>query len=119
MAEALAPGPAGLDPGRLPAMVVRVVRRYIRAFAPERIILFGSYAKATNQPTSDVDLLVIADVEGDPAHQVRRARQLAADCFPPVDVVLVTPEEAASAAAVESPFLLSILESGMVVYRRP
>jgi predicted nucleotidyltransferase len=103
---------------RLPAMVERVVRRYVRAFAPDRIILFGSYAKGAGRPGSDVDLLIIADVESDRAHRLCRAHQLAQDCFPPVDVVLATPQEATAAAAVESPFLLSILESGVVLYRR-
>jgi len=95
------------------------VERYIRAFAPERIVLFGSYAKSTNHPGSDVDLLVVADLDGDPLSYLRRARQLASDCFPPVDVVFATTEDVASAATAKSPFLLSILEHGLVVYCRP
>jgi predicted nucleotidyltransferase len=100
-------------------MAARVARRYVRAFAPEKIILFGSYAKVSNRPTSDMDLLVIAEVHGDPALQLRRARQLAADSFPPIDVVMATPEEAAMAESSQSPFLFSVLELGVVVYRRP
>jgi predicted nucleotidyltransferase len=90
----------------------------VRAFAPERIILFGSYAKGTNHPESDVDLLIVADLEGNPAHHLRRARQLAADCFPSVDVVFATPEEVVGAATAASPFLLSILNRGVMVYCR-
>ena len=48
-----------------------------------------------------------------------RARQLAVDCFPPVDVVFATTEEFESAATAKSPFLLSILEGGIIVYRGP
>ena len=101
-----------------PAFLHRVVARYVRAFAPQCIMLFGSYAKGTNGPDSDVDLLVIADLCGDPIFHLRRARQLAADCFPPVDVVFATAEEIASAPTAKSPFLLSILEKGVIVYRR-
>jgi len=102
-----------------PAFLRRVVARYVRAFAPQSIILFGSYAKGTNGPRSDVDVLVVADLCGDPIFHLRSARQLAADCFPPVDVVFATTEEIDSAATAKSPFLLSILERGVVLYRRP
>jgi predicted nucleotidyltransferase len=93
------------------------VERLIRAFAPEQIILFGSYAKGAAQPGSDVDLLVVADLGEDKNTQLRRARQLVADTFPRVDIVLCTPTEAAEALAGRSPFLASILERGVTVYR--
>ena len=102
----------------LPILVRRNVERLIRAFAPDRIILFGSYAKGANRFDSDVDLLVVADVDGDRATHQRRARQLSGDCFPPIDVVLCTPEEAAEADSLSSPFLLSILGTGVTIYRR-
>jgi predicted nucleotidyltransferase len=102
-----------------PVLLQRVVERYIRAFAPERIVLFGSYAKGISHPDSDLDLLVVADLSSDLGFHQRRAHQLATDCFPPVDVVFATPDDVATAATAKSPFLLSILESGIVVYRRP
>lgn len=107
-----------IDPHNLPTLLRRVVERYVRAFAPERIVLFGSCAKGTTHTGSDIDLLVVADLEGDSIFHLRRARQLAADCFPPVDVVFATTEEFESAATAKSPFLLSILERGITVYRR-
>lgn len=102
----------------LPPLVQRTVRRMIRAFAPERILLFGSYAKGTTHEASDVDLLVIAQLSDHRSSQQRRARQLAADCFPRVDVVLATPDEVAAAGQANSPFLQSILGSGITVYER-
>lgn len=101
-----------------PSFISRVLERLVRSFAPERIVLFGSYAKGTARPGSDVDLLVVADLEGDPVVHLRRARQLVADSFPPVDVVLCTPEEVAEAPTARSPFLLSILGNGITVYSR-
>lgn len=105
-------------PTSLPPLLERTVERLIRAFAPDRIMLFGSYAKGTNHAGSDVDLLVIANLEGDPAFHQRRASQLAADCFPRVDVVFCSTEDVAEAATARSPFLLSILGSGVTVYSR-
>lgn len=103
----------------LPPLVRRALGRLIRAFAPERIVLFGSHAKGTEWARSDVDLLVIANVEGNPHLHRRRAKQLTADCFPPMDVVIATPADVADAANAKSPFLLSILGSGITVYARP
>jgi len=96
-----------------PIFIGRILERLVRNFAP-----FGSYAKGTARPGSDVDLLVVADLEGDPVMHLRRARQLVADSFPPVDVVLCTPEEVAEAHTARSPFLLSVLGSGITVYSR-
>ena len=99
-----------------PDFLRTAIARLARAFAPERVVLFGSYAKGNAHPGSDVDLLVIADLTGDPVQHLRRARQLVADCFPVVDVVLCTPEDAANAATARSPFLQSVLERGVTVW---
>jgi uncharacterized protein len=99
-----------------PAFLRRPIERLVNAFAPTRIVLFGSYAKGAARPGSDADLLVVAAVDGEPGPHLRRARQLVASNFPPVDVVLCTPEEADNAALERSPFLRSILESGITVY---
>jgi len=103
----------------LPPLVDRTVQRLIRAFAPDRILLFGSYAKGTAHPRSDVDLLVVTTLEGDPAFHQRRAGQLASDCFPPVDVVFATPADFAGVATAKSLFLLSILRRATTLYARP
>lgn len=102
----------------LPPLVERTVQRLIRAFAPEQIVLFGSYAKGSSHIGSDVDLLIIADLPGNPAIHTRRARQLAADSFPRIDIVFATREEVLSAHTAKSPFLASILSSGVAIYRR-
>lgn len=100
-------------------MVARLVDRYVRAFDPERVVVFGSFAKGTAHERSDVDMLVVADLPGDPALHLRRARQLAADCFPPVDVVLCAPEDLGRAEQAETAFFLSAVETGLAVYVRP
>jgi predicted nucleotidyltransferase len=94
------------------------IERLVRAFAPREIVLFGSYAKRSPEPGSDVDLLVVTELDGDRTIHLRRARQLVASSFPPVDVVLCTPEEADGAATAASPFLASVLESGVILYNR-
>lgn len=91
------------------------IARLVRALAPARIVLFGSRAKGVPHGRSDTDLLVIAEAAVDPA-LVHRARELVATSFPPIDLVLCTPSDAENATAALSPFLLSILDSGITLF---
>jgi uncharacterized protein len=102
----------------LPPLVRNALARLIRAFAPERVVLFGSHAKGMAHAHSDIDLLVITNLHGRADYHERRARQLVAGCFPRVDVVLATPDEVAGANTARSPFLLGILGSGVTLYAR-
>jgi len=103
----------------LPPLVARAVPRLARALAVDRIMLFGSYAKGVARDGSDVDLLVVVNTEEITAALQRRARQLTADCFPRVDVVLCTRREIAEAETASSPFLASILGSAVIVFEWP
>jgi len=102
----------------LPPLVQRAILRLIRAFAPERIVLFGSHAKGRVHIRSDVDLLLTAKFDDRRFFHQRRARQLAGDSFPRMDIVLAAPEEIAEAPAAKSPFLQSILSTGITIYQR-
>ncbi|SRR5712692_9747781 len=93
--------------------------RLVRGLDPERVILYGSRATKEARPGSDVDLLLLADSGTDTSIFLHRARQLTARVFPPIDLAVTTPEQVDDAYAGKSPFLLSILECGVTVYRRP
>jgi uncharacterized protein len=65
--------------------------RLAREFAPERIILFGSYAAGSRRPDADVDLFVVMPLEG---AGVGRSVEILGRLSPPFAVGLVvrTPE---------------------------
>ncbi len=102
----------------MPAALQGTLDRLVGALAPERIVLFGSYAKGDAHPGSDIDLLVIAEVTGDVEFYLRRARHLVARSFPRVDLVICTGEELEQARAGRLPFVQSALETGITLYRR-
>jgi uncharacterized protein len=102
----------------LPPLVQRAIKRLIRAFAPERIILFGSYAEGTTHVCSDLNLLIVADLPGASAIHHRRARQLASDSFPRINVVLAAQQDATAGESPQTRILASILGTGVVVYRK-
>ena len=70
------------------AMVERIVTR----FSPEKIILFGSHARGGAGPDSDVDLLVVMEVEGSLRRTAIEIDRALVDREVPLDLVVVTPE---------------------------
>ena len=79
------------------------------------MILFGSRARNTARPSSDIDLLLIGDWVGEREQYIRAARLLVARSFPPVDLVMCTPEDLKSEGG-EALFLHSIIETGKILY---
>ncbi len=95
-----------------------IVRHIVRVLDPEKIILFGSYARGDAGPDSDVDLAVIAETE-----LPRGKRTLAlAGAWPvvgvPVDLLVFTPAEWAEAASLRNTIPGEAAREGRVLYER-
>jgi predicted nucleotidyltransferase len=101
-------------------ILAEITRRVVVAVHPEKVILFGSFAYGTPHPDSDVDLLVIADIEGRPAQRaVLVDRAIRPRPFP-MDILVKTPAEVALAVLAKGDyFVREILEKGRVLYERP
>src|SRR5947207_6432371 len=76
-----------------PAVLKDIVRRVVRAARPERIVLFGSAARGTMGPNSDIDLLVIKGGKFNYWRLLRDIYHSLGGCGAPVDVVLATPDD--------------------------
>src|SRR5438270_13699372 len=75
-----------------PAVLDEIVRRIVEVADPQEIILFGSAARGTMGPHSDVDLLVVKAN----THRRRLAQEIYRHLIGvghAVDVVVVTPED--------------------------
>ena len=94
------------------ALVARLVARV----HPDQVIVFGSYAKGTANPGSDLDLCVVMDTPMPPSRRADTLRPLLAGCLVPVDVHVQTPEEMREYGKERHSFLHSVLASGKVVY---
>lgn len=73
--------------------IAEMVRRIVERFHPERIVLFGSHARGTAGPHSDVDLLVVMEPQGSKRRRAVEIHGLLAGMGLPKDVIVVTPEE--------------------------
>ena len=95
-----------------------MVRRIRDVMEPERVVLFGSRARAAERSCSDFDLLVVAKSD---QPRYRRSAPLytkLADLPVEVDVVVYTPEEVADWSAVPQAFVSTALREGKVLYER-
>jgi len=70
-----------------------MVKRIVTQFRPERIILFGSHARATAGPDSDVDLLIVMPVSGSRREKAVEIGIALHDIPIAKDVIVVTPED--------------------------
>ena len=91
--------------------------RIARDFHPERIILFGSYARGDADEDSDVDLLVIMPFEG---KGVRKAAEIMKCVRPgfPVDIVVRTPRTVRERLEQGDFFLRDAVEKGKALHER-
>ena len=81
------------SPASVETEIQKMVRRIVRRFHPERIILFGSHARGDASPDSDVDLLVVMPVEGSRREKAIEIRVALHDIRVPKDIIVTTPED--------------------------
>lgn len=73
--------------------LAQMVKRIVKRFAPDQIILFGSHATGKAGPDSDVDLLVVMNPGRSKAEQELEILRLLRRYRVPKDVVVTTPED--------------------------
>lgn len=95
-----------------------VVDRIVRHFHPLRIILFGSHARGTARPDSDLDLLVVMAQAPDKRRLAIEIRRVLNGVPVSKDIVVTTPDEIARRGALLGGVLLPALRDGKVIYER-
>ncbi len=84
-------------------------------FGAERVILFGSYARGTPSPDSDVDLLVIGPFRGRSADKSVEIQMKLRPAFP-VDLLVRTPEKVRERIAMGDTFMQEVVRQGRILY---
>jgi uncharacterized protein len=99
-----------------PPYLSEVVERIVRKFQPEKIILFGSWARGEAREDSDLDLLVVLS-------KVEHKRKAAIEVLRALnglpiskDVIVTTPQEIEERGKIIGDILRPALEEGKVVY---
>ena len=100
------------------AQIQAVVARIVAGYAPNRIILFGSYAHGKPTEDSDLDLLIIK--QNAEAKRTERAvavwRHLWDASLAAMDILVRTPAEIARAADVAYSVETTAVQQGRLLY---
>jgi uncharacterized protein len=95
-----------------------VVRRLIEGFNPSKIILFGSQARGTADPRSDVDLLVICPLTRDRIELTRAMDRSLRGLRLARDIVVLSPEEYERDREIPGTVARPASTEGFVLYER-
>ena len=93
-------------------------QRLAREFKPLKVVLFGSYAYGKPNPDSDVDLLVVMPLDGNPVDKSVEMRLKLQPPFP-LDLLVRTPTKIKERLAMGDDFIKDILVEGKVLYEAP
>lgn len=95
-----------------------ILGKLVAAYAPEKVILFGSYACGTPRPGSDIDLLIVKETAERFIDRWVSVRRLLSDPkrMVPLETLVLTPEEVSRRLAIGDQFLAQIIEEGEVLY---
>lgn len=100
------------------ASIQEMVRIIVERFDPERIVLFGSHARGSAGPDSDVDLLVVIPIVGSKRDVEVEIGVALHDIKLPKDIVVVTPDEARRYRDVVGTIVRPALLEGRILYER-
>ena len=107
-----------MTPNEVQTTIHEMVRLIVEKFDPDQVILFGSHARGTAGPDSDVDLMVVMPVEGSINDKRLEIRIALHDIGVAKDIALVTPEQVAKYRNVVGTIIHPALREGKVLYER-
>lgn len=88
----------------------------LRAYNPEKIYLFGSWARGEGDDLSDVDLVVIKKTKTPFLLRLREAVKFLPVKIGVIDILVYTPEEFDRMSKQGNAFAEMILEEGQLIY---
>ena len=101
------------------AQIREMVKLIVKQFHPDKIILFGSHARGDAGPDSDVDLLVVMEVEKkDRFEKTVEIRGALHDIDTPKDVIVTTPSDYSWRTEIVGTIEHVAVREGKVLYER-
>lgn len=95
---------------------LEALRPLLRQHHARRAYLFGSHARGTADPHSDIDVIVVAPTRRPPVERFRDYLSAVVAAGVGVDLFVYTPEEFEEMRRDRRPFLVHALDGAKVVY---
>ncbi|MEW6545141.1 MAG: nucleotidyltransferase domain-containing protein [Nitrospirota bacterium] len=99
-------------------LLAEVVRRILTAGSPQKIVLFGSWARGPARPDSDLDSLIVEESDLPRWRRSARYRRALCGVFPANDLLVWTPQEIDAWRLVPNAFISTVLREGKLLYER-
>jgi predicted nucleotidyltransferase len=97
---------------------VRLLIKSLLPYDPERLYLFGSWARGEEDDLSDMDVVVIKETEIPFLDRLREVADLIPADVGGVDILVYTPAEFAAMQQEGNAFAEMILEEARLIYER-
>lgn len=98
--------------------IKKIVKKIVKNYKPEKIILFGSFAYGKVKPSSDIDLFIIKKSNLPRRFRTTRVEKLLGKTSLPVDVLVYTPVEVKKREALDDFFIRNIFKKGEILYAK-
>ena len=104
--------------GEVQEAIQNILEKLITEYAPQKVILFGSYAYGTPHSDSDIDLLIIKDTSERFIDRWVTVQRILTGTHHslPVQTFVLKPQEIENRLTVGDQFIKEILERGTVLY---
>ena len=100
-------------------VLARITERIVRSCNPQAVVLFGSFAKGTQNVHSDLDILIIGEFPESRYVRGRELRESLRELPLRTDLLFLTPQEVSRQIKEPFGFLASALVSSVTLYGRP
>jgi predicted nucleotidyltransferase len=90
----------------------------LEEYDPQRVIVFGSWARGDEDEYSDLDLVIIKETQERFLDRLEKVYELVKPTFA-MDVLVYTPQELQEMREGDNPFIEMVLREGVTIYERP
>lgn len=99
-------------------VIQNILKKLVAEYAPQKVILFGSYAYGSPGPDSDIDLLIIKETTERFIDRWVTVQGILTGThrFLPLETLILTPGEIDERLAIGDQFIAEILQKGEVLY---
>ena len=103
--------------GDQPGALARAVNQIVATFHPERVYVYGSQARGTPRPDSDIDILVVVSTADEPTYRLAALAYAAlAPLGLPLELLFMTRNEFDERALATASLPARVLSEGRLLY---
>ena len=107
-----------MNNAQIDQLIVRLAETIRRKYEPQKIVLFGSYARGRPTEDSDIDLFIVKETDARMVDRFVEVKRLIYDprLRIPVSPLVYTPQELEERLNMGDDFVKEIMSEGMVLY---